>query len=488
MRLPGALLAFVSLLNVISSFQLSFSFLATRTSPSLVSSFNQRLIKGIWASKKTGSDAITDETIEHKKTIRSSWTKTPRSESSRCVNKAAKGLLSSAAVVVPGVLATIFRQQPVNALDDQNGMNIQRPKRSRRPLVYSVEMTDPPCLQPRTTKGEIGVARRLSAADVVLMGEHYASDEDHQLEAKIIERIMRNGEGKKSITIGLEAVDFRYQKALDEYIFADGGSLIDADAKLKTETHWEEVWKICSFDSYLPVFHIAKEKKIKLVALGLPEDLKLRVKERGLDGLTEAEKSRAITDPQAFVNYVKTPGFARYAERVIAPAYQKLKSRGILGEKVTQESYLGYRIYEDEAMSTLISNYVSKDTTFVALVGNGRTKFGYGVQGRISRILNQRYDLGASSSPSTGENRKEESDVVSMLLNPTANDSESPTAQLLLTLAYGPYLKEQRPLANYLWFSEYPQIKILTRPKNPISAEGEKPAGESSIIGAFSAR
>jgi len=140
-----------------------------------------------------------------------------------------------------------------------------------------------------------------------------------------------------------------------------------------------------------------------------------------------------------------------------------------------------YRIYEDEAISTLIANSAAKGQTFIALVGNGRTKFGYGIQERISRILKSKFDDGTTSST-------QDVDVVSMLLNPSANDSESPTAQLLLTLGYGPILKEQRPLANYLWFSTSPPTKILTRPKNPISAEDEKPAGESSIIGAFGNR
>ena len=437
-------------------------------------------------NRETASD--TDVHTQRGEEMTFSSVNIPRTETSWYADKATKGILSCATAVVPGVLATVLRQQPVNALGEQASVNIQGAITSSRPLVYSVEMTDPPCLQPRTKKGEEGVAKRLSEADIVLIGEHYASDEDHQLEAKIIERMIKSGTKKKNITIGLEAVDFRFQKALDEYISASGQSLMDADTTLRTKTNWEENWKICSFDSYLPVFHLAREKNIKLVALGLPEELKLRVKEKGLDGLSDAEKSDAITDPQAFVNFVKNPGFTRYTEKIISPAYQKLKSRGILGEKVTQESYFGYRIYEDEAISTMIANYASRDTTFVALVGNGRTKFGYGIQERTLRILSAKYGLGTTSTSSNGGDSSDKVDVVSMLLNPSATDSESPTVQLLLTLGYGPLLKEQRPLSNYLWFSNSPPIKILTRPKNPISAEDEKPAGESSIIGAFGAR
>lgn len=78
--------------------------------------------------------------------------------------------------------------------------------------------------------------------------------------------------------------------------------------------------------------------------------------------------------------------------------------------------------------------------------------------------------------------------VISVLLNPTADDSLSDTVQLSLCLGYGQNVLEQsRPLADYLWYSaeNRPPLKLLPRVKNPISREGDKPAGESSIIGAF---
>jgi hypothetical protein len=75
--------------------------------------------------------------------------------------------------------------------------------------------------------------------------------------------------------------------------------------------------------------------------------------------------------------------------------------------------------------------------------------------------------------------------VVSVLLNPTALDSLSPTAQLRLALAYGPFLPKQRTLADYLWFAQSPPVRVLTHCKNAVSREGAKPAGEFSILGAF---
>ena len=125
----------------------------------------------------------------------------------------------------------------------------------------------------------------------------------------------------------------------------------------------------------------------------------------------------------------------------------------------------------------------------LVLVGTEKCKFGFGIQERAKRnlfkIRTGSLPLEVETNPVAANKRNDITDVVSVLVNPTSLDSLSPTVQLQLVLGYGPTLKDQLPLGNYLWFSDSPPVKILTRPKNPVSAEGEKPAGESSIIGAF---
>ena len=202
---------------------------------------------------------------------------------------------------------------------------------------------------------------------------------------------------------------------------------------------------------------------------------KLHWKENGLGGLTDTEKSKYIVDPKGFISITQNPGFTKYTDRIIVPAYEKLAENGILSKSITPETYFAYRIFEDEAVAAKIALSSSRDTTTIVLLGQGKVKFGFGVQERVERNLMIKYQ-DSQSTPV---------DVLSILLNPSALDSESLTSQLQLSLGYGPFLKDQRPLANYLWFSKYPPVNILTRMKNPINAEGEKPPGESSVIGAF---
>jgi hypothetical protein len=244
------------------------------------------------------------------------------------------------------------------------------------------------------------------------------------------------------------------------------------------------------------------------VALGVPESIRKKISQDGLKSLSDEEKARYLADPDGFLALVRDPGFQRYTDKLILPSFQSASRLGVVSGSVTTETFFATRIFEDEALACSIARNSRSDETMIVLLDAERVKFGFGVEERLRRNLRFRLQANASAKVSALEPDRATSiiefqgkespplplpkaleqasvDVISVLLNPTAEDSLSPTAQLQLVLGYGPFLKDQRPLAEYLWFSNYPPVKILTRPKNPISAEGEKPPGESSIIGAF---
>lgn len=388
------------------------------------------------------------------------------------------------------------------------------PKAANRPKVYSVEMTDPPSLQPRTTRGEEGAISRFADADIVLLGEHHSSQKDHELQANIVSRMLEaTKRSNKELVIGLEMVQKgnpEFQAALDAYSRSkkDEVSEADADAAFIKGTDWLNRW-VWDFEVYKPIFHLARDRGIPLVALNVLSETQQRVKENGLDGLSELEKQIYVPDTDGFVLSVKGPGFQRYTEKVILPSYQFHAENKLLGDNPTPEKFFSSRILWDEGMASSAVTYLTEKpakTMMVVLTGLDHVKFGYGIRERALRGLKNFRDKKYAASlaayealvaAASGDEKKKpqkpadapkDVKVLSVLLNPTAQDSLSPTVQLQLCLAYGPFLKDQKPLADFLWFTDSPPVKILTRPKNPINAEGEKPAGESSIIGAFSSR
>lgn len=368
-----------------------------------------------------------------------------------------------------------------------------QPKKAVRPYLYSIEFTSPPSLLPRTKIGEGNSIERFCKADVVLLGEHPRKEEDKSLCLQILQNMIKTNPTNKRIALGLEMIEQPFQSYLDEYLKSKD-PLEDADRALFENTQWNSRWKF-AFEPYLPLLHYAKTNQIPLVALGAPSETINTVLSKGFEGLSDDDRAKYIVDGQGFVDFVRLPGFKRYTDRVILPSYEFYAANKLLGDNPSPEKFFASRIFKDEAIAGKAAMYINAnpDSMMVALMDKEHTKFGYGVQERLKyRLASLRgvsppsaEDLAVPPSrrilSSIGNGR----DVLSVLLNPTARDSTSETAQLTLSLAYGQFLDESRPLADYIWFSTFPESKLLTRPKNPVNNEGEKPPGESSIIGAF---
>lgn len=82
---------------------------------------------------------------------------------------------------------------------------IYRPPRAVRPFAYSVEMLNPPILQPRShPRGENSLSQRLSQAQVLLFGEHQRESpspsesltRDRKLALELIRRAQQFGRNR----------------------------------------------------------------------------------------------------------------------------------------------------------------------------------------------------------------------------------------------------------------------------------------------------
>lgn len=318
-----------------------------------------------------------------------------------------------------------------------------------RPRAYSIEFTSPPTMQPRSYKGEASLLQRFSNARILLVGIN--SD-------------------------NANSVEFTAGSFLDRLITAagDGGKkevVLSLDNSMPSETR-------ATFEA------LAKKKSVKLLESGVDSATVSRVAVRGFEGLTDEDRSLYVPDPQDFVASVTSKGFKRYADNVIVDNYKRAGQRLVKEEKSdkdmpSSEKFFASQILENEGTAATLAKSAagSRDRIVVLVADSTRVKFGYGVKERSQKLLR------VVSGEDGGTD-----DVMSVLIDPTPEDTLSETAQLRLTLAYGSFLDDQRPLADFIWFSEEPPLRVLTRTKNPIGKEGDKPAGESSVIGAFNAR
>ncbi len=267
------------------------------------------------------------------------------------------------------------------------------PPPSERPYLWQVLMSDPPQMQPYTKDGEKSVlqdmARRCNA---VFLGEHADSVQDKALEAKLIDKLRRYKPRDASLTVGLEMVQQKFQPALDAYISKSIADEAAADAALKDATEWDARWP-APFETYLPVLHLARNNKLKLLALGLESEALAKVRQVGLEGLSEEERGMYVADPSGFIQSVKFPGFKLYAERYIMPSYAaraaspsppspaaaaaadgKASSAG----RVSASKFLAARILWDESMATKAVRHLKDNPKdlIVMLVGADHIKFG----------------------------------------------------------------------------------------------------------------
>jgi len=258
----------------------------------------------------------------------------------------------------------------------------------------------------------------------IWLGEHHNSEQDHLLQANFIQTIYekrkkyflntKNNYGDVSslppMSIGLEQVQVQFQPILDAYV--DGEIL---EKEMLELVQWEKRWT-WDFKNYKPIFDLAKELKIRLVALNVnSEDLAV-VEEFGIQGLSKEQLRRYIKNPKAFGDFANQQSFKSYVSYVIEPSYELHQQIGLLrntmsgkplGQEMSFRNFFSARILWDESMAGNAYSWNMKNPggLMVGLVGADHIKFEKGVAGRYNRLVN--------------DSRQ----GVSVLLNPTLIDT-----------------------------------------------------------------
>ncbi len=142
------------------------------------------------------------------------------------------------------------------------------------------------------------------------MGEHHNSKKDHELQVQFIRSIYdtrkenymkslghsggantSSNVGMSPMSIGLEQIQVQFQPILDAYV---AGTL--SEEKMLSYVQWEKRWS-WSFENYRPVFELARELNIPLIALNVNSEDLAAVEEKGFAGLSKDQIKRYIKDP-----------------------------------------------------------------------------------------------------------------------------------------------------------------------------------------------
>jgi hypothetical protein len=246
--------------------------------------------------------------------------------------------------------------------------------------------------------------------------------------------------------------------------------------------------KSADVDMVKALLQLAKDLSLAVRPLALPPAVSKTLLVEGLDGFASGI-GELVPDPEGFISSVQGDGFARYANSAIKEDYNNaLITRNSAPPQINSgEKYFSNRILLDETLASkvvaTVRSNVRGDSPVVLVSDIARVRFGYGLTERLKRLL--LLPSTATSTDATAIVASATPQVTSIMLNPTPSDSLSLTNQLRLSLGYGIFLPSSRPLCDFIWYTSSPPSRVLSRTKNPISREGDRPEGESSVLGAF---
>ncbi|KAL1520730.1 hypothetical protein AB1Y20_022298 [Prymnesium parvum] len=278
--------------------------------------------------------------------------------------------------------------------------------------AYAVRSDSSPRLSPSVARvSPAQLSRELSsrAKRAVFLGEHHDAAADHSLQAALIRQLRA---ARPEMAVGLEAVQQRFQPALDDYL---AGRLDELE--LEAATEWRRRW-VWPFANYAPIFQVCRELRIPLLALNVDSEDLSAVEVGGLPALPPATLRRYIPDTDGFGAFATTTAFKEYVAYVVKPSYTMHQRMGILrttitGQQLDQDmpfrNFFSGRILWDEAMGSAAAAWCKEHPAglLVGLVGSDHVKFGCGVPARCAR------QLGALDA------------VASVMLNPRPSDTFS---------------------------------------------------------------
>lgn len=192
----------------------------------------------------------------------------------------------------------------------------------------------------------------LRKANVVFAGELHNSMENHREQLEIIKALNRTG---ASLAVGLEMFRAESQKALDQWV--DGKMDLERFLPVFYE-NWRMPWPL-----YRDIFFYARDNKIPMVGLNIPESIAAKVSRSGFSSLSAEQKKELPPDIKCDVD----------------PPYMDFIRRAYAGHDQDSRSFHHFceaQMVWDASMAKHLMGYLKKNPgrTVVVLTGTGHAR------------------------------------------------------------------------------------------------------------------
>lgn len=235
-------------------------------------------------------------------------------------------------------------------------------------------LNDPHPLATRIVHGDTGqpvsyeeLMAALSSADVVYIGERHDDETHHQIQERLLRALAAQHD---DLGLGMEMFQTPFQEHIDSYLSDEIG-----EVAMLRRTEWYTRWGF-PWTMYAPMVRFAREEQIPVVALNAPSELTKAVARRGLDGLTEEERSQL---PEMDLNDAV---HRQLVEEMLA------HSHPLHGSQL--DAFYAAQVLWDETMAERTVEFVRHEDYkrhMVVLAGIGHVAGGHGIPSRVERRM-----------------------------------------------------------------------------------------------------
>ena len=200
----------------------------------------------------------------------------------------------------------------------------------------------------------------LNSCRITYVGEKHTDAAQHQHQLEIIKALFRE---HPNLAVGMEMFDFTYQDVLDQW----SAGQLDQRTFLR-KVQWYANWGF-DFSLYSDILEFIKDNHIRLVGLNIPGYIPDRIREGGIENLTDEDKKYLPKE-------IDTSNTAqREYLREVFDHHHRIQGR------VEFEDFYTAQVVWEEAMAESIARNLD-DHTMVVLAGNGHIQFKYGIPDR----------------------------------------------------------------------------------------------------------
>ncbi len=208
----------------------------------------------------------------------------------------------------------------------------------------------------------------MGAARIVHVGETHDSMPRHEIEYQVIRALYAKD---RHLAIGLEMVPVTLQEALNKWT----AGVLTKDEFLR-EVRWYVTWNF-NFGYYEKIFDFAREHRLPIYALNAPREVISKIRMRGWDVLTDAEK--------AF--FPGTPDVSNQDHRALIRAVfessdipEAMKGPGL--DSVFEGLYRSQSAWDEVMGANAVKAVQAEGRRLVVCVGSGHLLYNLGLNRR----------------------------------------------------------------------------------------------------------